>query len=574
MVGLLFLATAFLACVQVYGATIPTQDMQVREVNWWIVKHAMLDGRIGWSADHALANAPAGFDMPAVFFSSVLTCDLPDAASNRPTSVDGRERWNDRIKTSVLAGKTVNAMLCLVGILLTTVHLGRRWGILSGLFVSLVLLSTPGIAELTRLGRTEALVGVWAAALMVIWQTWNDSRSDKLPLGLLWGFLLAGAFSSGYGSAVFVGLPAVILGFANRVGGPRAAATRVVFVGVAIAACAFFVRNAAASGDPISPWGKVFLAHFVGAIKPDYQVDALVHAHRIPFETVSESIAAESIESHFNIADSIETPYRLVNLLDGILRFFGNSNVHGLMLMPFAVVGCIVGGLKKSRVAIAWVLYWMVLWWVGSMRLDRDWVGSLFLLAWPAALGANWIAGLFRGYAMFAFVLIAILWSVVVIPIWPTSDNRILVALAGIETRTSAKTSEEDLETSNYSREFNDWQKNNGSFNTKTKILLIGENDDFDLLADCVSSGPFDDGLFDKWIDLSAQQIVAAIGRQEISHLLVVWSGVRYRGKLTGRDRENDYRNAIEGMLKGSQLQLIPLGMNSSQAELFLVNRE
>ncbi len=584
MVGLLFLATVYLGCVQVYGSTIPTQDMHVREVNWWIVKHAALDGRIGLLRDHTMAKGPAGFEMAAVLFSSVLSCMMPEIATDKSASLEGRERWNQHLRTSVLAGKTVNAMLSLAAVLLASIHLSRRWGILAALFVSLVLLSTPGIAELSRLGRTEALIGIWGVGLLVIWQAWSESGAVKSSTGLLWAFLLAGAFSSGYAAAVLVGLPAAVTGLAIRFAKPRlsgsnrkARAAKALFVGSIVAASAFFVRNLIVDGDPISPWGRVVLQQITERL-PSSQVDALLHAYRIPAETVQESIAAASFETTTNLSSELQSPYRISNALDGILRLLGNSNVHGLMLIPFAIVGCLFGNFRTNRIATIWVLYWMLIWWGFSTRQDRDWVGALFLLSWPTAIGAKWIASQARGYYMFILVLIAIIWSVVVIPIWPTSDNRILVSLDAMGHAAANFDGSNDSEKASdyltFSHSLNESIRRSDSFKPHSKILLVGENDDFDLLADCVSNGPFDEGLFDKLLVLPTQEMGGELRNHGISHLFIVWTGVRYRGRLTGKDRENEYRVAITKMLNDSQLRSIALQMNSSQAELFLLNEK
>jgi len=585
MVGLLFLAAAYLASVQVYGATLPTQDMDVREVDWWIIKHAALEGRIAWTKEHPIANAPAGFDMPSVFFASLMTCDLSSVASHWPASLDQREHWNRRLKTSVLAGKTVNAMLCLVGILLAAVHLGQRWGYLVGLFVAVMLLSTPGIAELTRLGRTDALIGIWGVALIVVWQGWMDLRTVKSPQGLLWGSLLAGAFSCGYGSAVLVGLPALAAGLASRRAYPRVHAnssrsisTRVLFVIVLVAASSFYLRNAVVSGDPISPWGTV-LVQQIGAAEPSNLSNALMYARRIPYETIQESMDAASFEGTSSSSVEVKSPYRFANLIDGTLRLLGNSNVHGLMLIPLALVGCFVRKSKINVLVLGWIVYWLAIWWGLSVRQDRDWVGALFFLAWPCAIGANWIKSQARGYFMFLLVSIAIVWSVVVIPIWPTSDNRILVALnsidSGVNTLTRSKAADGyATPVGTYAGQFNAVLKRSDRTNLPTKVLLIGENDDFDLLAECVSNGAFGESLLDECSDLTSKERVAAFRIRGISHLLVVWTGVRYRENLTGQSRETKYRSTLAKMLRESHLQSIPWEMNSSQAELFLVNED
>ena len=593
MVGLLCLATVFLGCIQVYGATIPTQDMSVREVQWWRAKHAILDGRIRWSDAHSNANAPDSFSMPALAISCLLANELPSYTPDPMDSIGNRERLNSRLRIGVLAGKTVSAILCLVGIFLASVHVGRRWGYLSGLFVGFLLVSTPGIAELTRLGRTEALTGIWSAALLVVWHASRNSSRSKTSLGVLWGFLVAGAFSSGYGSAVLVGLPAVVLWNWTRLQRqtgmtteaqtwkrddvwPRRLVTSLKLACIVLAASAFYLRNAIASGDPIYPWGGV-ISQQLGLLNPSDMRDTLLHAHRVPIETLVESIAdAASSDSTPIVSKKAKSPYRLSNLLDGVSRLLWNSNGHGLMLVPFAIVGILRASCWTNRLAIMWFIYWVSIWWCFSTRFDRDWVGALILLAWPVAVGANWLAMQARGYWMMTLVSIAIIWSVVVIPILPTSDNRILVALQFLD-RNGSSFDGSNLKEAEVSRaprfsdQLNLQLRREEGLTRRSKILLIGENDDFDFAADCVSNGPFDKGLLDKGLDEPATVVGASLRSNGISHVLIVWSGVQYREHLTGRAIESKYRTTIDKLLRDSQILPIAWEINSSQAELFRV---
>lgn len=593
MVGLLVLATTFLACIQVYGATIPTQDMSVREIQWWRAKHATLDGRTRWSENHAMANAPDSYSMPALAFSGLLTTDLWSIPSEPMESIEYRERLNSRLRISVLAGKTVNAILCLVGVFLTSVHVGRRWGYLPGLFVGFLLVATPGIAELTRLGRTEALTGIWIAALLVVWQAYRNSGPSKTSLGVIWGFLVAGAFSSGYGSAVLVGLPAVVLWIWTYLqresniateaqtlkldsGWPRRLVTTLNLVCICLAASAFYLRNVIASGDPIYPWGGV-ISQQLGLANPSDMRDTLVHAYRVPSESIFEWVADAAISDSTPFVSKVaKSPFRVIHFLDGVSRLLWNSNAHGLMLVPFAIIGILLARCWTSRLAIMWFAYWVAIWWCFSTRYDRDWIGALILLAWPAAAGANWMAMQARGYWMFALVSIAITWSVVVIPILPTSDNRIFVALQFLERNGSSfqgsnvKDSEVGV-APRFLDQLNFQLRHEDRLTSRPKILLIGENDDFDFTADCASNGPFDKGLLDRLVDMPAKAVGSSLRINGISHVLIVWSGVQYREQFTGRATESKYRTAIDDLLSESQILQIPWEINSSQAELFRV---
>ena len=591
MIGLLILGTGFLACIQVYGATIPTRDMQVREVDWWLVKHAALDGKIKFSENHALVNAPAGFTMPAVMFSSVLTMDLPFHSDRKNDTIAEREQWQGRIRTSVLAGKTVAAMLGLIGVVLASVHLGRRWGFLSGLFVGFLLVATPGLSELARLGRTEGLVGVWVVGLLVVWHTTVDTKQRKASFGLLWWCLVAGALSSGYGAAVLVGLPAFCVWFwrekhssresvngsalSHAISTSASGQRKLVVVSILVFASGAYVRNTVVSGDPIYPWGRV-AAERLGVVQASEMGKGLSYAYRVPSETVFEMVDSSDANSRSIGFSEIKSPYRIANWIDGLFRLLWNSSGHGMMLVPLAIVGdfCCYR-FSSSRLAIGWFGYWASMWWLFSLRQDRDWMAALLLLAWPAAAGARWLAAQARGYPMMLLVLIAICWSVVVIPIWPTSDNRMFVALESLDQNSTAEMEMklldgEDSRTS-YSACFNKLYRQSDGFSSQAKVLLIGESDDFDFLAGCKSFGPFDQ---DKLGLGSSKAFGDFLGLEGFTEVVIVWSGVQYREKLTSKEREPSYREAIDEMLRSSQLLVVPWEINSSEAELYRVIKE
>ena len=306
--------------------------------------------------------------------------------------------------------------------------------------------------------------------------------------------------------------------------------------------------------------------------------DALLHAYRVPSETIFESVADAAIaDSTPFVSKEVKSPYRLSNLLDGVLRLLWNSNGHGLMLVPFAIVGILSARCWTTRLAMIWFFYWVSIWWCFSTRYDRDWVGAMFLLAWPAAAGANWLAMQARGYWMMTLVSIAITWSVVVIPILPTSDNRILVALQSLDQNSSSfdGSNLKDAEvpgTPRFSDQLNLQLRREDGLTRRSKVLLIGENDDFDFVADCISNGPFDNGLMDKWLEMPAKAVGSSLRTNGISHILIVWSGVQYREQLTGRAMESKYRTTIDELLSDSRILPVPWKINSSQAELFRVS--
>jgi len=248
------------------------------------------------------------------------------------------------------------------------------------------------------------------------------------------------------------------------------------------------------------------------------------------------------------------------------------------MLVPLAIVGGFCcGSFSASRMAVGWFGYWALMWWLFSQRQDRDWMAALHLLAWPAAAGAQWIAAQARGYPMMLLVLIAIGWSVLVIPIWPTGDNRIFVALETLDQSGAAEVETKSLDgedsKTSYSACLNRLYRQSDGFSPQAKVLLIGESDDFDFLAGCESFGPFDEDRLALGLGPS-KAFGDFLSVKGFTEVVIVWSGVQYREKLTGKKLEPGYREAIDEMLRSSQLMAVPWEINSSEAELYRVIKE
>jgi len=260
-----------------------------------------------------------------------------------------------------------------------------------------------------------------------------------------------------------------------------------------------------------------------------------------------------------------------------------------LMLLPLALVGMFLGRFQRYQFVCLWFLYWIAIWWLFFTRQDRDWVGALVLLAWPAASGVEWLLDRARGYFMMLLVSIAIAWSVVVLPVWPTSDNRVLVSLKTLsglgessavdsvdsvdKAAVSKKPETETIAPTDYASVLRSMQKI-GARQPHARILLVGESDDFNFLSECITNGPFDGGLLDKCVELTASESETMLQLRGVTHVLIVWSGVQYREKLTGRKIESGYRSAISNLVTESCLTPILWEISSSQAELFRVNEK
>lgn len=169
-------------------------------------------------------------------------------------------------------------------------------------------------------------------------------------------------------------------------------------------------------------------------------------------------------------------------------------------------------------------------------------------------------------------VTIGISWSVVVIPIWPTSDSRLLVSMESIQSPKSVD-SMESIPT-DYVAVLNRMLLKDQHLNRQSRLLLVGDNDDFDLLCPCITNGPFDRSVLDEFVDVGPKDRLAAMRLKGITHVVVVWSGIRERERDFLVKFEIKIRNLTNEMLSSSHLQAIPWDINSSQAELFRVNEE
>jgi hypothetical protein len=595
LVGLLWVACIWLASVQVYGASMPTVDHEVRTTEWWQVKHAIEQGYLEYRRDNLPANGPAAGTMISLTCASILTSEWDDKNASSSDWIASREAHLDRLYVGTVSSKIVHAVLGVAIVFLVGLQLRERWGLLPSLAAAFALLATPGLAELVRLGRTEGMMGVWGAAILCVWQSSTSNARSNLPLGVCWWLLVAGACNYGYGTAVVVGIPAICLaihqGWVRRYletkleshetkASDAWRSVRIALVVLTILSSGlYYFRNAWSTGDPIVPWTQVW-AERIG-LKPITELGASwSFANRVQPRTISESVL---LASDSQVLDDSVSAYRVVNWIDGVSRLMWDSSAHGLLMIPLAAIGLWVSlFFRRDRVAwpaTGWFAIWIVCWWLSSPRMDRDWIGAMVFLTWPAAAGVHWMMTRSSSYSLASLLTLGILWSVVVIPVWPTCDHRILVSMRELRPTSAASNSNSRLQTSqkrsskidHFGRIHSLLLKEKG-LGPDSKILLIGDNDDFDSLLACASNSAFDMGL---WQDCVESAISDRLGRLRfagIDYVLVVWPGVRNRDVLTGNANEFEIRRVLDEMLAVSQLQPIPWGVDAAHAELFQVN--
>lgn len=620
LVGLLVLGSLWLALIQTYGSTIPTVDQEIRTSDWWLVQHSLLGDRIRFYPENMDANASCGTSMPSLFAASVCLAILPAETEGPSPELASRKHQHQCILRGVLVGKLVSSLLCLTSLAFLGLYVYRQHGLLPGCAIVFLLLATPGIAELIRFGRPEALLGAYSIVLVILWA--NSRSYNQVPLegsrriatSPVWWFVVAGTLLLGYGSAVLIGIPSLLLVLSEQLRkrwlqaapdkpnlhrnwqGNAATATLLI---VAMAIGLFpYARNLVACGDPVAPWSGVAM-HAMG-FSPENQEAALwSRRFAVPNETVWEQVS-KAEESRFDPnraeIDTPKSPYRLENGIDGWNRLIWDSNVHGLLLIPFAILGLVVSRFRIAAqytedtskwgmlLTLVWSGTWIFGWWLLSRRLDRDWVGVLFLFSFPAALGVRWMMDRAWPYCLGGMLTIAIVWSVLVIPTWPTSDNRILMSFQSLDSTLAHAPpaggspadapKPEDVDTKSVIGTMNALIEQELQLDSNAKLLLVGSNDDFGLLCD---SAPFSSVFGLPGTDPrqpSQTQWLDSLRSEKVTHIALLWPEIIEWDQKCGRKTESAYREFLaEGMSLG-WLDPVVLELNSSRVQLFRINQE
>ncbi|MFY7877204.1 MAG: hypothetical protein ACOVQM_17245, partial [Pirellula sp.] len=168
LIGLLILGSLWLALIQTYGSTIPTVDEEVRTSDWWLVQHSLQEGRIRFYPENMDANAPCGTSIPSLFGASVCLTILPADTDGLSRELASRKHMHQCILIGVLAGKMIGSLLCLASLAFLGLYVNRQHGLLPACAIVFLLLATPGIAELIRFGRPEALLGAYSIVLVIL----------------------------------------------------------------------------------------------------------------------------------------------------------------------------------------------------------------------------------------------------------------------------------------------------------------------------------------------------------------------------------------------------------------------
>jgi len=255
-----------------------------------------------------------------------------------------------------------------------------------------------------------------------------------------------------------------------------------------------------------------------------------------------------------------------------------NSTVHSLHLIPLAAIGLFLSRNRAARdLGIGFVVV-CVIWWILTPQQDRDWVIAVPLLAWPMASGIVWMKERGISVLLAAISGAALVWSVLVLVAWPTSDNRLMVPLEALVRITDSSTRAEqgrEGERADLAVSVNSlWNRLEGK-DRKGRWLLVGSADTFRWLPRADAYGIYD---VDPWESLimeieSQNKPIAGIQRGlvefGIGYLVLDWEGIRFRDRVLAMNREAMYRDRVQELQQTGLLRRIDWPIESSRSECF-----
>jgi hypothetical protein len=589
LIPLLGLASVWIAAVTLAGSCLPSFDADVREIEMLSMKEFMRTESVALIDRHGSALSPRGAVMPAL---AMAACSdwWPDTTHPTPSM--------SVLLQGVLTGQLIQSGLWLAAILLFAGMVRRCDGLFAAIFVAFLLISHPGMHELVRLGGGAGGVALWMMAGVGLLHSGAAGSPWRPPL-LTSACIAAGAFGSSVMVGGAIGVPlliAIVVGW-----WPERGATEI------------------RGEPPSSRWRE--------------------RLRRIGLLTLCCWMLVWPIRLGWYSANWWPQLPGFVPLGQGglstgheawwwaLTRVLMDSVAHGLLLVPLAAVGILFRSDRRSRDAMGLGCIWLLVWWLFTEQLDRDWVIATPLIAWPASAGVSWLQRWTRGWVLMPCGWIALVWSVVVLSAWPLSDPRLLVPLErltpSLELPTHARTAglatdpgregpvgnAGELQGWSASMQtaprYCDWINSDAASrhialgtdesheDSRRKWLVVGNADTFFLQVPTLSSGVWDRCWFEDWIlSLGSETLVdlrtngaASEARasttpipwfreHRVGHVVMDWQGLARRDRIVGRNREGRYRDWVRRMLESGLLRRIPWDLNSGEAECFAVRWE
>jgi len=561
---------AWLTCA---AACLPSYDADVRELDMFATKEYFIRNSPGAIERQTPLQAPRGSMMPALGIASALHWDGSNTSESFPSNA---------LLHSILASQLIQGAMWIIAIGMVMETLRRTYGLLACTLIGFLLVTHPGMHELVRLGGGAGGAGLWTACGVVLMQA---PRSAKQPIMTL-AAVGAGAFGNSIWIGGVVGLPILVL---------------------------FILRWRSEVGrEPKTPTEQLrcnCLLIFVLFFMALWPLRIFLSSR----DTLSETLGMGS-----TLEGNLLGRFDPVDLMRLLPRLVWDSPAHGLLLVPFAVLGCFQRWDTWVRTSVLWWSGWMLLWWLATERMDRDWVLATPLLAWPAAAGIQKLQRSTGPWILAPVCYVALVWSALLMSAWPMSDPRWLAPLGALtpwgnvppteqmvnEANSSSETSGRDARNGVghggpeegdsvavawhrvapvYCRWVNETSRGKASSDPSKKLqwMIVGNSDTFFLTVPTLSSS-----LRDRcWMDdvLAVMERASAEGHDEateterwlrernVGYILIDWQGMHVRDELRHVDRESALRDAVGKLQEMGCLKRLSWPFASGDADCFEV---
>lgn len=457
--------------VLILAAMLPPVDFDVLEYHLQAPKEFYQNGQITFLPHNVYANMPLGAEMLALLGMTV-----------------SGDWW-----LGALVGKTLIAAMAPLAALLLWSAGTRLASPAAGIVAAIVYLTTPWILLVSMHGLNEGAFAFYLLAALYAVIVWKDARLT-MPEADRWlalaGFLAGGAVSCKYPAVVYCVAPLTIAiavwaraRFLKGVG--------VFLLFVALGCGLWFVKNAALAGNPMYP---LLTSIFGGETRTTEKDAQWQRAHSPPnFEPGDLLRRGEALALGSDWISPLVVPLALLAIMLPRVR-------RGL---PLLLAGYLV------IVFLAW--------WLLTHRIERFWVPTLSVAALLAGVGATWNASRYWRATIATLLVLATLWSLVLMTSGALADNRYLA----------------DLDTLRHDPLRGDpWHVYlNERAGDLKGVLLVGDAQPFDLTVPAFYNTVFDDNLFEQIVKgHSSAEILAALHEHDISHIYVAWGEIeRYR---------------------------------------------
>jgi hypothetical protein len=558
---------AWLTCA---GACLPSYDADVRELDMFATKEYFIRNSLGAIERQTPLQAPRGSIMPAIGIASALQWD---ATGPFPSNA---------LLHSILASQLIQGAMWIIAIGMVMETVRRTYGLLTCTVIGFLLVTHPGMHELVRLGGGAGGAGLWTVCGLVLMQA---PRSAKQPIMTV-AAVGAGAFGNSIWIVGVVGLPILVL---------------------------FILRWRSESGrEPKTPTKQLRCNCLL--------ILGLCFMALWPLRLFLSSLGTqpETPGMGWTFQGNPLGLFDPVQWMRILQRLVWDSPAHGLLLVPFAVLGCFQRWDTWVRTSVLWWSGWMLLWLLATDRMDRDWVLATPLLAWPAAAGIQTLQRSTGPWILVPVCYVAMVWSALLMSAWPMSDPRWLAPLGALtpwgdvsqmeqldnQVNSSSETSGGDVRSGVgqeglgeddsvgfawhrtapvYCRWVNEYTRGKPSSDPSKKLqwMIIGNSDTFFLTVPTLSSSLRDRCWMDDVLEVmerasteghdQATETERWLRERNVGYILIDWQGMHVRDELRHVDRESALRDAVGKLQRMGCLKRLSWPYASGDADCFEV---